>query len=68
MVQVDVDKRSFNKTHSSEKTIRQEVKIKGLQVAKWYKVTASSFSGARSQTVSVNCQTNPAGKRMSTHV
>ncbi len=67
MVQVDVDKRSFNTTHNSDKTIRQE--INGLQVAKWYKVTASSFSGAMiSQTVSVNCQTNPAGKRMSTYV
>ncbi len=67
MVQVDVDKQSFNKTHGSEKTIRQE--INGLQVAQWYKVTASSFSGAMmSQTVSVNCQTNPTGKRMSTYV
>ncbi|XP_016086708.1 receptor-type tyrosine-protein phosphatase H-like [Sinocyclocheilus grahami] len=60
VVQVDVDRQSFNKSHSSEKTIRQE--INGLQAAQWYKVTASSFSGAvRSQTVSVNCQTNPAG-------
>ncbi len=67
MVQVDVDRQSFNKSHSSEKTIRHE--IKGLQAAQWYKVTASSFSGAmRSQTVSVNCQTNPAGKIMSTYV
>ncbi|XP_059380346.1 receptor-type tyrosine-protein phosphatase H-like [Carassius carassius] len=57
-VQVDVDGRSFKQSDSSKK--RQE--IKGLQVAQWYKVTALSFSGAmRSQTVSVNCQTNPAG-------
>ncbi|XP_016410646.1 receptor-type tyrosine-protein phosphatase H-like [Sinocyclocheilus rhinocerous] len=60
VVQVDVDRQSFNKSHSSEKPIRQE--INGLQAAQWYKVTASSFSGAvRSQTISVNCQTNPSG-------
>ncbi|XP_058621181.1 receptor-type tyrosine-protein phosphatase H isoform X2 [Onychostoma macrolepis] len=60
VVQVDVGQQSLNKSHSSEKTIRQE--IIGLQAAQWYKVAASSFSGAmRSQTVSINCQTNPAG-------
>ncbi|XP_016396230.1 receptor-type tyrosine-protein phosphatase H-like [Sinocyclocheilus rhinocerous] len=60
MVQVDVGKQRFNQSHSSEKTITLEVK--GLQAAQWYEVTATSFSGAmRSQTVSVNCQTDPAG-------
>ncbi|XP_059391527.1 receptor-type tyrosine-protein phosphatase H-like isoform X1 [Carassius carassius] len=60
MVQVDVGKQSFNQSHNSEKT--QQVEVKGLQAAQWYTVTATSFSGdMRSQTVSVNCQTNPAG-------
>ncbi|XP_016329225.1 receptor-type tyrosine-protein phosphatase H-like [Sinocyclocheilus anshuiensis] len=60
MVQVDVGKQRFNQSHSSEKTLTLEVK--GLQAAQWYEVTATSFSGAmRSQTVSVNCQTDPAG-------
>ncbi|XP_043081873.1 receptor-type tyrosine-protein phosphatase H [Puntigrus tetrazona] len=58
--QVDVERRSFNVTPSSDKTMRQD--INDLQVAQWYKVTASSFSGAvKSQTVSINCQTDPAG-------
>uniref|UniRef100_A0A9J8DHT1 protein-tyrosine-phosphatase n=1 Tax=Cyprinus carpio carpio TaxID=630221 RepID=A0A9J8DHT1_CYPCA len=59
-VQVDVDRKSFNKSYSSEKQIRLE--INGLQAAKKYTVTATSFSGSRrSQTVSVNCETDPAG-------
>ncbi|XP_073720191.1 receptor-type tyrosine-protein phosphatase H isoform X1 [Misgurnus anguillicaudatus] len=54
-VQVDVAGKSFNQSES-----RQEVK--GLQVAQWYKVSATSFSNDRmSPTVSVNCQTDPAG-------
>lgn len=66
-VQVDVDRKSFNKSYSSEKQIRLE--INGLQAAKKYTVTATSFSGSRrSQTVSVNCETDPAGKIMSTYV
>ncbi|XP_026056589.1 receptor-type tyrosine-protein phosphatase H-like [Carassius auratus] len=58
VVQVDVNGQSVNQSRSLEK----KLEINGLQVAQWYKVTALSFSGAmRSQTVSVNCQTNPAG-------
>uniref|UniRef100_A0A8C1KTA3 protein-tyrosine-phosphatase n=2 Tax=Cyprinus carpio TaxID=7962 RepID=A0A8C1KTA3_CYPCA len=60
MVQIDVRKQSFNQSHSSENP--QKVEVEGLQAAQWYKVTATSFSGAmRSHTVSVNCQTDPAG-------
>lgn len=56
VVQVDVAGKSFNQSES-----RQEVK--GLQVAQWYKVTATSFSGnMKSPAVSANCQTDPAGK------
>ncbi|XP_039522534.1 receptor-type tyrosine-protein phosphatase H-like isoform X2 [Pimephales promelas] len=57
VVQVDVGKQSFN---SSSK--EQKLNVKSLQVAQWYTVTATSFSGAmRSKTASSNCQTNPAG-------
>ncbi|KAK7118123.1 hypothetical protein R3I94_021835 [Phoxinus phoxinus] len=58
LVQVDVDRQSFNL--SSNTSQRQEVK--NLQVAQWYKVTATSFSGAmQSKTETHNCQTDPAG-------
>ncbi|XP_056105800.1 receptor-type tyrosine-protein phosphatase H-like isoform X2 [Rhinichthys klamathensis goyatoka] len=58
VVQVDVDKQRFILTSNASQ--RQEVK--SLQAAQWYKVTATSFSGAmKSQTESRNCQTNPAG-------
>ncbi|XP_051542774.1 receptor-type tyrosine-protein phosphatase H [Myxocyprinus asiaticus] len=55
VVQVDVDGRSFNQSHN-----RQDVK--GLQVAQWYKVAATSISGdLSSDRVTVNCQTDPKG-------
>ncbi|KAK7123986.1 hypothetical protein R3I93_022177 [Phoxinus phoxinus] len=58
VVQVDVDRQSFNL--SSNTSQRQEVK--NLQVAQWYKVTATSFSGdMQSKTETHNCQTDPAG-------
>ncbi|XP_050954595.1 receptor-type tyrosine-protein phosphatase H isoform X2 [Labeo rohita] len=58
VVQVGVNKKNFNQSQNLE----PEQKVTGLQPAQWYKVTATSFSGAmKSQTVSVNCQTNPAG-------
>ncbi|XP_065144043.1 receptor-type tyrosine-protein phosphatase H-like isoform X2 [Paramisgurnus dabryanus] len=54
-VQVDVAGKSFNQSES-------KLEVKGLQVAKWYKVSATSFSDDRmGPTVSVNCQTDPAG-------
>ncbi|KAL1248917.1 hypothetical protein QQF64_022235 [Cirrhinus molitorella] len=60
VVQVDVNGKSYNKSKNSEEPTKQEVT--GLQAAQWYNVTATSFSGNMiSQTVSVNCQTNPAG-------
>ncbi|KAI7792528.1 putative receptor-type tyrosine-protein phosphatase H-like [Triplophysa rosa] len=55
VVQVDVAGKSFNQS-----TSRQEVK--GLQVAQWYRVTATSFSGnMKSPAVLANCQTDPTG-------
>ncbi|XP_048011611.1 receptor-type tyrosine-protein phosphatase H-like [Megalobrama amblycephala] len=58
VVQVDIGSKSFN--CSSNESTRQEVT--GLQAAQWYKVTATSFSGAKqSKTESLNCQTDPAG-------
>ncbi|XP_048036300.1 receptor-type tyrosine-protein phosphatase H-like [Megalobrama amblycephala] len=58
VVQVDIGSQSFN--HSSKESPRQE--FKNLQVAHWYKVTATSFSGAKkSKMESLNCQTDPAG-------
>ncbi|KAK9953538.1 hypothetical protein ABG768_017522 [Culter alburnus] len=58
VVQVDIGSQSFNR--SSNELSRQE--FKNLQVAHWYKVTATSFSGAKkSKMVSLNCQTDPAG-------
>lgn len=65
VVQVGVNKKNFNQSQNLE----PEQKVTGLQPAQWYKVTATSFSGAmKSQTVSVNCQTNPAGKGMSRYL
>ncbi|KAK2869865.1 hypothetical protein Q8A67_024257 [Cirrhinus molitorella] len=59
MVQVDVNGKSYNESSSKEQVTYN---VTGLQAAQWYNVTATSFSGnMRSQTVSVNCQTNPAG-------
>lgn len=59
VVQVDIGSKSFNR--SSNEPPRQEVT--GLQVAQWYKVTATSISGAKkSKTESLNCQTDPTGK------
>lgn len=67
MVQVVVGKQSFNQSYNLEKP--QQVEVKGLQAAQWYTVTATSFSGdTRSQTVSINCQTDPAGKMMSRYL
>ncbi|XP_048028346.1 receptor-type tyrosine-protein phosphatase H-like [Megalobrama amblycephala] len=58
VVQVDIGSQSFNR--SSKESPRQE--FKNLQVAHWYKVTATSFSGAKkSKMESLNCQTDPAG-------
>ncbi|KAA0704992.1 Receptor-type tyrosine-protein phosphatase H [Triplophysa tibetana] len=55
VVQLDVDGNIFNQSEN-----RQQVK--GLQVAKWYRVTATSFSGnKKSPAVSANCQTDPTG-------
>ncbi|XP_073797528.1 receptor-type tyrosine-protein phosphatase H isoform X2 [Danio rerio] len=60
VVEVDVNKKSFNHSHGSDEPTQQLVT--GLQAAQWYKVTATSFSGARrSETISINCQTDPAG-------
>lgn len=64
MVQVDIGSKSFNR--SSDES-RQEVT--GLQAAQWYKVTVTSFSGAKqSKAESLNCQTDPAGKLTSKYV
>ncbi|XP_048031318.1 receptor-type tyrosine-protein phosphatase H-like isoform X2 [Megalobrama amblycephala] len=58
VVQVDIGSQSFNR--SSKESPRQE--FKNLQVAHWYNVTATSFSGAKkSKMESLNCQTDPAG-------
>ncbi|ROL46381.1 Receptor-type tyrosine-protein phosphatase H [Anabarilius grahami] len=58
VVQVDIGSKSLNR--SSNESPRQEVT--GLQAAQWYKVTVTSFSGAKqSKTESLNCQTDPAG-------
>ncbi|XP_067290614.1 receptor-type tyrosine-protein phosphatase H [Pseudorasbora parva] len=58
VVQVDIDGQSFNR--SSSESQRQEVKK--LQAAKWYDVTATSFSGAMTSTTNkISCQTDPAG-------
>ncbi|XP_056594360.1 receptor-type tyrosine-protein phosphatase H isoform X2 [Triplophysa dalaica] len=55
VVQLDVAGNIFNQSEN-----RQQVN--GLQVAKWYRVTATSFSGNKtSPAVSVNCQTDPTG-------
>ncbi|XP_073797527.1 receptor-type tyrosine-protein phosphatase H isoform X2 [Danio rerio] len=60
VVEVDVNKKSFNHSHGSDEPTQQLVT--GLQAAQWYKVKATSFSGARrSETILINCQTDPAG-------
>lgn len=65
VVQVDIGSQSFNR--SSKESPRQE--FKNLQVAHWYKVTATSFSGAKkSKMESLNCQTDPTGKLRSKYV
>lgn len=56
VVQLDVAGNIFNQSDN-----RQQVK--GLQVANWYRVTATSISGnMKSPAVSANCQTDPTGK------
>ncbi|XP_051737786.1 receptor-type tyrosine-protein phosphatase H-like isoform X4 [Ctenopharyngodon idella] len=58
VVQVDIGSQSFNR--SSKESPRQE--FKDLQVARWYNVTATSFSGdKKSKTESLKCQTDPTG-------
>ncbi|XP_056306450.1 receptor-type tyrosine-protein phosphatase H [Danio aesculapii] len=60
VVGVDVNGKSFNHSHGSDEPTQQLVT--GLQAAQWYKVTATSFSGARrSETIWITCQTDPAG-------
>lgn len=66
VVQVYVDRQHFN-VSSSDISPRHEVK--SLQAAQWYKVTATSFSGAmKSKTESLDCQTDPRGKIRSKYV
>ncbi|XP_056306605.1 receptor-type tyrosine-protein phosphatase H [Danio aesculapii] len=59
VVEVDVNGKSFNHSNSSEEPTQQLVT--GLQAAEWYKVTATSISGARRNEMTIHCQTDPAG-------